>query len=131
MTHARVDETLVLDIHNGMRAVHRSRDLSRMEQITAKLRDTCAYRDAMAAFAAINGWRETSAFYDLGRLGRSMGGRMAGWADCRDSDLLDHPSWFHRDRRYVAAAGQPYLSAVDIAEERARLATRSCLAYPA
>jgi hypothetical protein len=41
-----------------------------------------------------------------------------------DSALLDHDIWFKRDRRYVVAVGQPYLSDVDIAVEHAKLQAR-------
>jgi hypothetical protein len=118
------DETLILDIHNAMHAARRSQDLSPVEQAAAHVEDKRAHREAMAAFVELNEWRETGAFYDLGHLGRNMGGRMVMWADGRDSDLLDHPAWFRRDRRYAAVVGQPYLSDVDIAETRARLARR-------
>jgi hypothetical protein len=47
----------------------------------------------------------------------------------RDCSLLDHDIWFRRDRRYVAAVGQPFLSAIDIAEERARLKARSLVLH--
>jgi hypothetical protein len=113
---------LISDIHNAMRASHRSRDLSRMEQMMARLRDTCAHQAAMAAFGELNGWRPSEvASYGLSLLGRD---RMSGQirADNHDFPLLDHCLWFRCDRRYVAAIGQPYLSAVDIAEARARLA---------
>ena len=54
---------------------------------------------------------------------------MVWWADRRDSDLLDHPAWFRRDRRYAAVVGQPYLSDVDIAETRARLVRRDLVLH--
>jgi hypothetical protein len=43
--------------------------------------------------------------------------------------LLDHCLWFRCDRRYVAIAGQPYLSAVDIAETRAGLGDRGLVLH--
>jgi hypothetical protein len=123
------DETLIRDIHSAMRALHRSRDLSRMEQMMAKLADARAHQAAKDAFAEVNGWRPSEvASYGLSLLGRDrMFGRIR--ADNHDCDLLDHCIWFREGRRYVAVVGQPYLSAVDIAEARARLAERDLVLH--
>jgi hypothetical protein len=120
---------LISDIHTAMRAARRSRDLSRMEQMMVRLRDTCAHQSAMAAFAELNGWRLSEvASYGLSLLGRDrMSSRVR--ADNRECDLLDHCAWFREGRRHVAAIGQPYLSAVDIAETRARLADRGLVLH--
>jgi hypothetical protein len=47
----------------------------------------------------------------------------------KDHPLLDHDIWFRQDRRYVAAVGQPYLSAVGIAEARANLKARDLVLH--
>jgi hypothetical protein len=126
---AMTDETLILDIHNAMRALHRSRDLPGMEQAAAKLADARAHQAAMDAFAERNGWRPSEvASYGLSLLGRDrMSGRIR--ADNHDCDLLDHCVWFREERRYVAVAGQPYLSDVDIAKTRVRLAERDLVLH--
>jgi hypothetical protein len=123
------DETLIRDIHSAMRALHRSRDLSRMEQMMAKLADARAHQAAVDAFAERNGWRPSEvASYGLSLLGRDrMSGRIR--ADNHDCDLLDHCVWFREERRYVAVAGQPYLSDVDIAKTRVRLAERDLVLH--
>jgi hypothetical protein len=122
-------ETPLLDIHNAMNRSHRSRDLPKMEQAAAKLADTCAHQAATTAFAKLNEWRPSEVdSYGLSLLGRDrMFGRIR--ADNHDGDLLDHCVWFREGRRYVAAVGQPYLSAVDIAEARARLADRGLVLH--
>ena len=114
----------ISDIHNAMRAARRSRNLPMREQADAHAR-----RAAMDAFAELNGWRPSEvASYGLSLLGR---GRMSGriCADNHDCDLLDHCVWFREGRRYAAVVGQPYLSAVDIAEARARLADRGLVLH--
>ena len=113
---------LISDIHNAMRAARRSRGLPMREQNAAHLADVHAHQAAAGAIAELNGWRPSEvAGYGLSLLGRDrMSGRIR--ADNHDFPLLDHCIWFREGRRYVAAIGQPYLSAVDIAEARARLA---------
>jgi hypothetical protein len=115
---------LIRDAHNAMRAARRSQDLPTRDQAAAKLAATCACQAAITAFAKLNGWRPSEvASYGLSLLGRgSMSWRVR--AANHDCDLLDHCVWFREGRRYVAAVGQPYLSAVDIADERARLEGR-------
>jgi hypothetical protein len=96
------------------------------EAISARNKEDAARRAATDLFAEINGWRVTKAScYNLGLLGRGASS-LSLW-DSRDHPLLDHAVWFRRDRRYVAAAGQPYLSAVDLAEERAELTARGLI----
>jgi hypothetical protein len=100
-----------------------------MERAAAKLAETCAHQAAVDAFAKLNGWQPSEvASYGLSLLGR---GRMS-WrirADNHDCDLLDHCLWFREERSYVAAVGQPYLSAVDIADERAKLTARDLVLH--
>jgi hypothetical protein len=99
-----------------------------MEQMMAKLEDKRGHQAATDAFAKLNGWRQTkSTSYNLGLLGRGASSRSL-W-DSSDFPLLDHCVWLRQDRRYVAVVGQPYLSAVDIVEERARLALRGLVLH--
>ena len=95
----------------------------------ARLADTCAHQAAMTAFAKLNGWRPSEvASYGLSLLGRDrVSGRIR--ADNHDFPLLDHCIWFREGRRYAAVVGQPYLSAVDIAGERARLLDRGLVLH--
>jgi hypothetical protein len=128
MTNA--DETFVLDIDNAMRAARQSRDLSKMEQTTAHLRDVRAHEAAMAAFAKLNGWQETKQhFYSLDLLGRAAMSDSLRRRHSYDFPLLDHDAWFRRGRRYIAVVGQPYLSAVDLAAQRARLTERGLVLH--
>jgi hypothetical protein len=89
-----------------------------------------AHQAAVDAFAKLNGWRATKcSFYSLGLLGRSA---MSDSLRRRGGDsfpLLDHCLWFRRERRYVAAVGQPYLSGVDIAAARANLKARNLVLH--
>jgi hypothetical protein len=121
----RPDETFVLDIDNAMEATRQGRDLPSLERRTAGLRVTCAHQAAMAAFARLNNWQETEQhLYSLDLLGRSAMSSSLRRRNSYDFPLLDHDAWFRRDRRYVAVVGQPYLSAVDLAAQRARLTER-------
>jgi hypothetical protein len=120
---------LIRDIHNAMRAAYRSRDLPTWERNAARLADVHAHRVAITTFAKLNGWRPSEvASYGLSLLGHDrMSGRTR--ADNHDFPLLDHCIWFREGRRYVAAVGQPYRSAVDIVEARARLANRGLVLH--
>jgi hypothetical protein len=122
MTNA--DKTFVLDIDSAMEAARQSRTP------LARLRVTCAHQVAMAAFAKLNGWQETKQhFYSLDLLGRAAMSDSLRRRHSYDFPLLDHDAWFRRDRCYVAVAGQPYLSAVDLAAERARLTERGLVLH--
>jgi hypothetical protein len=122
------NSNLIRDIDAAMLAARRSRDLPPRDQIAARSRDVRAHQAARGAFAALNDWRATEfSCYNLGLLGRVA----HSWSlyHSRDHVLLDHAIWFRQGRRYVAAVGQPYLSAVDIADERARLAARGLVLH--
>jgi hypothetical protein len=106
----RPRETVLRDIDSAIHRRERER-LMPWEERAADRADNLATKAAIAAFAAINGWRKAPAFFDLSRLGRGAPTRSRHWADnCRDRWLLDHPIWFYAARRYVAAVGQPYPS---------------------
>lgn len=83
------------------------------------------------AFAALNGWRMAPAFTNLDRLGRGGPTRSHHWTDNgRDRRLLDHAVWFYRARRFIAAVGQPYPTAVDdLPWWRASLAERDLVLH--
>lgn len=117
-------ETVLRDIDSALQWRKRER-LMPWEERAADCAEIRAAKSAVAAFAAINGWRKAPAFFDLSRLGRGAPTRSHHWADhCRDRRLLDHPIWFYAARRYVAAVGQPYLDVADLREWRANLAER-------
>jgi hypothetical protein len=121
---------LIADIHNAMRALHQSRKLALWEQEDARRKHTCTLQSAIDAFANLNGWRGTKYhFYGLDLLGRSTMSDPLRRLGSRDCSLLDHDIWFRRDRRYIAAIGQPYLSDVDIAAARANLKARNLVLH--
>jgi hypothetical protein len=119
---------LIRDIDDAMLAARRSRDLPSREQIPTRARDVLAHQVAVDAFAELNGWRATkSTCYNLGLLGRSMSSSSL-W-DTSDFPLLAHSVWLLLNGRYVAAIGQPYLSAVDVSEARAALTARDIILH--
>jgi hypothetical protein len=114
-------ETIAAAMAEGARA----RDNPRA-RLAARARESAARRAATALFAELNGWRVFKEFgHDLNLLGRVASSRR----DNRERQLLDHCVWFRGQRRYVAVVGQPYLSAVDLAEERASLARRGLVMH--
>ena len=90
---------------------------------------------AIKAFAKLNGWGRAPDFFDLDKLGRGMPTRNNQSEDNnRDRTILDHPIWFRRDRRFVAAVGQPYppaypLTAGDLDKWRSHLAGRGLVLH--
>lgn len=87
--------------------------------------------EAIKAFAKINGWRRAPDFFNLDKLGRGAPTRNNHWDDnYRDRQLLDHPIWFYKDRRFVAAVGQPYPGAAgDLDRWRSHLARRGLVLH--
>jgi hypothetical protein len=114
----------IRDIDSAMLASRQNRTQP-LEQMVAR-----AHQAAVDVFAEPNGWRPTKcSFYSLDLLGRSA---MSDSLRRRGGDsfpLLDHCLWFRRERRYVAAVGQPYLSGVDIAAARANLKARNLVLH--
>ena len=120
MTYAKVKlDAVVQTIAAAIRKQERARPWRREAAVDEV---TQAAKTAINAFAAINGWRTTPAFFDLGRINRSLPPRH----DDRslDRELLDHCIGFSTAHGAVAVAGQPYGSEIDLAEHRAGLAER-------
>lgn len=115
------DETVLRDIDAAYRERQRE-GLSRREEWAAEGAHWQAKLAAVAAFADLNGWRKAPSFFDLRLLGRGASTRLDFWDI--DQPVLDHPIWFRRDRRYVAAIGQPYPPAVSVPSWRDQLTTR-------
>jgi hypothetical protein len=88
-----------------------------------------AKETAVAAFAALNGWREAPTVHNLDILGRGAASRFDIASHRDDGRLLDHPECFYFKRRFVAVVGQPYLDASDIPTWRDHLAGRGLILH--
>jgi hypothetical protein len=92
-----------------------------------------AMKAAVAAFAAINGWKLSRTLSrNPGDLGRATREPHKGLYSGNDPDyrLFDHVLWFKAASRFVAAVGQPYdYGASKIDKERARLRKRGFVVH--